>query len=191
MTTQVEVRPGAGESLEAAKQTLIQGTGRISAFWGLKEAMGRIYGLLYLTPGVLSLDAIAETLGMSKGSVSIHIRDLERMGMVHKVWNAGSRRDYYEAETDFWAIAKGIFKYREKKEFDQALVSVKESLRMVEAADPIHGDPTAEFYRHRLAEMEKFFATLDKLVDAVQALSELRLSALAELGRDAKDDERL
>lgn len=61
---------------------------------------------------------------------------------------------------------------------------------MVEAADPVHGDPTAEFYRHRLAEMEKFFATLDKLVDAVQALSELRLSALAELGRDAKDDER-
>jgi HTH-type transcriptional regulator, glycine betaine synthesis regulator len=186
MASQLEVRPDAQESLEVAKQTLIQGTGRISAFWGLKEAMGRIYGLLYLTPGALSLDEIADMLGISKGSVSIHIRDLEGMGMVHKIWNVGSRRDYYEAETDFWAIAKGIFKYREKKEFDQALASVKDSLRMVEAADPAHTDPTAQFYRDRLAEMEKFFGTLDQLVDAVQALSELRLSALAELGREAE-----
>ena len=188
MASQVHVgSSNTDERLETAKQTLIQGTGRISAFWGLKEAMGRIYGLLYLTPGAMSLDDIADTLGMSKGSVSIHIRDLEGIGMVRKVWNVGSRRDYYEAETDFWAIAKGIFKYREKKEFDQALGSVKDSLRMIEAADPNHQNPTAEFYRERLAEMEKFFATLDKLVDAVQALTELRLSALAELGREADD----
>ncbi len=187
MASQVHVGPNTDERLETAKQTLIQGTGRISAFWGLKEAMGRIYGLLYLTPGAMSLDDIADTLGMSKGSVSIHIRDLEGIGMVRKVWNVGSRRDYYEAETDFWAIAKGIFKYREKKEFDQALGSVKDSLRMIEAADPDHQNPTAEFYRERLAEMEKFFGTLDKLVDAVQALTELRLSALAELGREAED----
>lgn len=187
MASQVDTRHTAEESLEAAKQTLIQGTGRISAFWGLKEAMGRIYGLLYLTPGALSLDEIADMLGMSKGSVSIHIRDLEGMGMVHKIWNVGSRRDYYEAETDFWAIAKGIFKYREKKEFDQALVSVKESMKMVEAADPDHANTTARFYRQRLIEMEKFFGTLDKLVDAVQALTELRLSALAELGKEAED----
>ncbi len=176
------------EGLEAAKQTLIRGSGRISAFWGLNRAMGEIYGLLYMTPGALSLDDIAHALCLSKGSVSIHIRGLERLGMVHKIWNVGDRRDYYEVETDFWAIAKQIFKEREKKEFEQALGSVKESMSLVEAVDPDHNDPTAQFYRERLLEMQDFFMTLGKLVDAVQALTELRLSALAALGREALEE---
>jgi HTH-type transcriptional regulator, glycine betaine synthesis regulator len=186
MASQFGVKPSTEESIDAARDILIRGTGRISAFWGLNKAMGEIYGLLYLTPGAISLDDIAQNLGISKGSVSIHIRGLERMGMVHKIWNVGDRRDFYEAETDFWAIAKGIFKEREKKEFDQALGSVTESLRVVEEADPDHVDPSVQFYRERLGEMQKFFMTLDQLVDAVQALTELRLSSLAALGREAE-----
>lgn len=187
MATQLDAPLDTDAALASAKQNVIRGSGRISAFWGLNRAMGEIYGLLYMTPGALSLDEIAQTLGISKGSVSIHIRGLERLGMVRKIWNVGDRRDYYEAEIDFWAIAKGIFKEREKKEFDQALGSVEESLHVVELVDPDHTNPTAEFYRQRLGEMEEFFSTLGKLVDAVQALTELRLSALAGLAKEDDD----
>ena len=173
--------------LEEARRNVIRGAGRISSFWGLSKSMGEIFGLLYLNPTALSLDEVAQALGLSKGAVSTHIRSLERLGMVHKIWNVGDRRDYYEAETDFWRIAKGIFREREKKEFNEALNSIRESLKIINLADPMNQDETANFYRQRLQEMQKFFRTLDKLVDAVQALTELRLGALAALGHQSED----
>lgn len=182
-----ETTRDADRALEQAQRNLIQGVGRISAFWGLNKAMGELYGLLYLSPEPMSLDEMADALGISKASVSIHMRGLERIGMVHKVWKVGDRRDYYEAEVDFWAIAKGIFRQREAREFDQALNSVTESLKMVRAADEDADDAMVRFYLERLQHMQDFFRTLDTLVKAVLTLDELRLTSLARLGRLSAD----
>jgi DNA-binding transcriptional regulator GbsR (MarR family) len=46
------------------------------------------------------LDEISEWLQVSKGNVSINIRELENWGAVRKVWVKGSRKDYYEANLD-------------------------------------------------------------------------------------------
>lgn len=175
-------------TLERARQNLIQGVGRISSFWGLNKAMGELYGLLYLSPEPMSLDEMADAIGISKASVSIHMRSLERIGMVRKVWVVGDRRDYYEAEVDFWEIAKGIFRQREAREFDQALNSVTESLEMVKDAGAAQDDERVQFYLDRLRHMQNFFKTLDTLVKAVLTLDELRLSSLARLGRLAGED---
>lgn len=176
------------ETLEGARCNLIQGVGRISSFWGLNKAMGELYGLLYLSPDPMSLDAMAEAIGISKASVSIHMRALDRLGMVHKVWMVGDRRDYYRAETDFWAIAKGILRQREAHEFDRALSSVTDSLRMVEGARDGADEELAEFYTQRLEHMQEFFHSLDMLVKAALTLDNLRLTSLARLGRHAEGD---
>ncbi len=177
-------------ALERARANLIQGVGRISSFWGLNKAMGELYGLLYLSPEPMTLDEMSEALGISKASVSIHMRALERIGMVRKVWKVGDRRDYYEAEVDFWEIAKGIFRQREAREFDQALSSVTESLEMVQQAGADYDNELVQFYLGRLRHMQDFFKTLDTLVKAVLTLDELRLSSLARLGRQAEKAER-
>ena len=72
---------------------------------------------------------------LPKGAVSTNVRQLERLGMVHKHIQLGSRKDFYIAETDFWKIAKGILKEREQSEFDAALNTVGESLDMVDEAE--------------------------------------------------------
>ncbi|MFQ5595849.1 MAG: GbsR/MarR family transcriptional regulator [Anaerolineae bacterium] len=175
-------------ALAQARRNLIQGVGRISSFWGLNKAMGELYGLLYLSPKPMSLDEMAEAIGISKASVSIHMRALERIGMVRKVWAVGDRRDYYQAEVDFWEIAKGILRQREAREFDQALSSVTESLTMVQQAGATCDHEQVQFYLDRLKHMQDFFKTLDTLVKAVLTLDELRLSSLARLGRLGGDD---
>ena len=176
------------QALEQAKHNLIQGVGRISSFWGLNKAMGELYALLYLTPRPMSLDEMAEAIGLSKASVSIHMRALERIGMVRKVWAVGDRRDYYEAEVDFWEIAKGIFREREAREFNQALASVTRSLELVQEAGTDQENERVQFYLERLKHMQAFFKTLDTLINAVLTLDELRLSALARLGRQAEKE---
>ena len=165
--------------LEQAKSHFIQGLSRISHFWGFPKAMGAIYGVLYLSPSVLSLDDLVEGAGVSKGAVSTNVRNLERLGMVHKHIQVGDRKDYYSAETDFWKMVKGILQEREKSEFDHALRTVDESLEMVDANQ--FSDEEAElahFYQERMKTMQAFFRTIDNFVATLLALDELRLSAV-------------
>src|SRR3989338_5217258 len=67
---------------------------------GLNNVMAQLYAILYLNNEPLSLDDMVERLKISKGSASVNIRALESYGAVRRVWMRGSRRDYYEADTD-------------------------------------------------------------------------------------------
>jgi DNA-binding transcriptional regulator GbsR (MarR family) len=174
------------ETLDQARDNLIQGLSRISQFWGFPRGMGAIFGALYLSPAPLSLDELVEQVGITKGAVSTNVRSLERLGMVHPHLEIGERKDYYVAETDFWKIARGILKEREKGEFDQALSAVGESLALVEAVQARAGlsaeeSQKAVLYQQRLRAMQGFFHSLDNLVAAFLALDEFRLSALQKL----------
>ncbi len=176
------------DELNAAYDNFMQGMSRISDFWGFPKAMGAIYGAVYLSPELISLDELVERVGVSKGSVSTNIRTLERLGMVHKQLKLGDRKDYYLAETDFWKVAKGVLKEREKSEFDRGLRSVGESLEMVKPTniEPANAE-LAGFYRERMQAMQSFFNTLDNLVSMLTALDDLRMGSLqALMGRGLK-----
>jgi DNA-binding transcriptional regulator GbsR (MarR family) len=170
------------ETLPAARENFIQGISRISNFWGFPKAMGAIYGAIYLSPKPLTLDAIVEQVRVSKGAVSTNVRQLERLGMIHKHLILGDRKDYYSAETDFWKIVKGILREREKSEFDAALRSVSESLEMVQSTEINPEDAEiAMFYQQRMQNMQSFFKTLDNIVATALALEELRLGSIGRL----------
>lgn len=63
---------------------------------GLPRIAGRIFGLALVSPDPCSLDDIAETLGVSKASVSNDARLLEQMGFIERVSRPGDRKDYYQ-----------------------------------------------------------------------------------------------
>ena len=156
------------------QEGLMEAMGRITSFWGFSKIMGQLYGLLYLSPKPLSLDEMAGSLSVSKGNVSINIRALERWNMVRTVWVKGDRKDYYEAETDFWKIVKGVLREREKKEFDQALDSVSGLLGKAVDSQRADGSEEAAFAADRLRQLEEFIRTMDKLVATLLTLEDLK-----------------
>ena len=165
-----------------ARENFIQGMSRISDFWGFPRAMGAVYGAIYLSPAPLSLDEIVEQVSVTKGAVSTHVRTLERLGMVHKQIRLGDRKDYYEAEADFWKIIKGVLREREQNEFDLALSTVNESLEMVKEANPAEPDvELAAFYEERMEGMQRFFNSLDSIVGTLLAMDETRLNSMIKL----------
>lgn len=166
------------DTLTQARSHFIQGMSRISHFWGFPKAMGAIYGAIYLAAAPLSLDEIVAQVGVTKGAVSTNVRQLERVGLVHKHIKVGQRKDYYTPEIDFWKVVRGLLRERQHSEFDRALASVGESLALLEN-EP---DPAAELARQRMGAMLAFFHTLDSLVNAVLKLEGLvSLSALKSL----------
>lgn len=163
------------QQLQKAREHFIQGVSRITYFWGFPKAMGAIFGVVYLSSDPLSLDEIVEQVGVSKGAVSTNIRNLERLGIVHKKIKVGDRKDYYTAETDFWKIVKDILREREKNEFALAIRSVAESVEMLDRMSAGKGSAeNAAFHRRRMLELKKFFDGLDDLVAAFLAVDNLR-----------------
>jgi DNA-binding transcriptional regulator GbsR (MarR family) len=170
------------DQLAIARQNFIQGMSRISHFWGFPKAMGAIYGAIYLSPQPVSLDELVEQVGVTKGAISTNVRTLERLGMVHKHMEVGDRKDYYTAESDFWKVARGMLREREKQEFDQALRTVGESLTMARTSEALASDAElAAFYQQRMSTMQEFFNSLDNLVAMLLALDNLRSGTLSRL----------
>ncbi|MEK6222446.1 MAG: ArsR family transcriptional regulator [Chloroflexota bacterium] len=168
-------------NLNTAREHFIQGMSQIGNFWGFPKAMGAIYGAVYLSPNPISLNEIMEHVRVTKGAVSTNIRQLERLGMVHKHIEIGERKDYYIAEIDFWKIVRGILKERDQHEFDKALNAVGESLEMTTQSEKEDPD-LAAFYRERMGGMQTFFKALDNLVAAILTLEGLvSLSALRNM----------
>ena len=95
----------------------------------LSETAGKIFAVLYLSSGPLSLDEISRTVGTSKGNASVQVRELLDLGMVRKVWVRRSRRDYYEAVTDLWAIAAQVIGRRLEQEARSLLNAVSDTQR--------------------------------------------------------------
>jgi DNA-binding transcriptional regulator GbsR (MarR family) len=72
---------------------------RAGVLWeqdGMPRIAGRIYGLMLITDDALSLDQIADSLGVSKASVSNDTRLLERLGFIERVGRPSDRKDYYQ-----------------------------------------------------------------------------------------------
>ena len=76
---------------------------RMGLLWeheGLTRIAGRIFGLALVSPDPCSLDEMAESLGVSKASVSNDARMLEKLGFIERVSRPGDRRDYYQITRD-------------------------------------------------------------------------------------------
>jgi DNA-binding transcriptional regulator GbsR (MarR family) len=149
-----------------AREQMIENLSRISEFWGFSRAMGGLYAALYLSPGPLSLDELIPIVGVTKGAISTNIRALEQLGMVHRHLRTGDRKDYYEADTEFWKIVKTILERREKPEFDKALACVSATLQQVRSHS--RSKPNSDlirFYEQRLEAMERFFMSARAKID--------------------------
>src|SRR5512134_1090884 len=119
-------------SLSKIKKDFTQGLSQMSRFWGFPKGMGAIFAVLYLSPAPLSLDEIVQETALTKGAISTEIRALARMAIVHSSNRLGDRKDYYEAEADFYATIRSILKERQNSEFDRAVRSVRETLQVME-----------------------------------------------------------
>ena len=147
--------------LASVQQRFVEGMGEVSHFWGFSPVMGRMYGQLYLSQEPLTAEAIAEALAISKGNVSMNLRNLDRWGMVRKTRKKGDRKEYYEAEPNFIKIVVNILSERRNREFDRALSTVGECLEQTRS---VSKNKEAVFIRDRLMHMERFFKTLDASV---------------------------
>jgi len=163
------------EEAQAAQDLVVDTFGRIIEFWGFTRTMGRIFGLLYLSPEPLGLQDICDRLHISAGNASMTLNGLLRWGVVRKVWIKGERRDFYEAETDYWKMISGVLNERERREIRLANESVDRAIALTKAARAqAKGDSKKqiEFTLDRLEKIQGLFRLGETILDTL--LSKLR-----------------
>src|SRR5437016_14091204 len=115
--------------MDRSTATFVDGLGAAAATCGiLNQLQGRI-SLLYLQPRPIALEDIAAELEQSKSNVSVNIRGLVEWHLVRRTRVAGSRKDHYEAATDFWRVMQEIMERRFRWNLRQVLAAAAETAR--------------------------------------------------------------
>ena len=155
--------------LDQARATFIEGMGAASATSGvLSQLQGRIFAVLFLEGHPLSLDDVAEALQVSKSNVSINIRGLIEWHLVRRVSVPNSRRDHYEAASDFWRVMQEIMERRFRWNIRQVIAACDETTRTARAgrAGPRAVDRERVFLEGRLQALRAFAAAVDAGIEA-------------------------
>jgi HTH-type transcriptional regulator, glycine betaine synthesis regulator len=92
--------------------------------WGFRRVLGRVWTILFIAAEPLPAATIGERLSLSAGAVSMSLSELQRWGVVRRVFRPGERKEFFEAETDFWKMISKVFDERER----QLVESVRERL---------------------------------------------------------------
>jgi predicted transcriptional regulator len=129
----------------SAKLRIADDIGHAYARYGLALTVGRVFGLLLASDQPLSLDEIAEQLGVSKSGASVAARDLERSGIVRRLGTAGSRRVVYEATDQMELILAATF------------ARVRDSLGAMNRAEPMLAPGTAKRRMRSMVEFHEFW----------------------------------
>jgi len=145
----------------------VDGIGTAAATSGvLAQIQGRIFALLYLHAEALPLEEIAAELQQSKSNVSVNVRGLVEWHLVRLVSVPGSRKDHYEAATNFWRVMMEIMERRFRWTVRQVLATIAETERAAaEAGDGGRRAAGAEgFVAGRLVGLKVFFTALDTVI---------------------------
>lgn len=159
--------------LESVQNKFLESIGHISDAFGLNGFVAKLFGILYLNAKPLSLDELAEALGVSKGNVSINIRELEKWGAVKKIWIRGSRKDYYEAEPEIKKVLIHKIKSSVEKRISEVSDIIKESNRVIQLANGELSEDDkliAKGFQQRLKKIEEFRALASNVLGIADKL---------------------
>ncbi len=157
-------------------QEFVSHWGLMARAWGINSTMGELFALLYITGTEWTADDLRTWLGVSRGNVSMNLRELLAWGVVHKVHRSGERRELFRAETDVWTLFRKILSERKRRELDPSLSVLDRAFNLAE------NDPALDALKGRIEPLRRFFRLIDSM--AVELLT-LPTGDLAEFNRSA------
>jgi DNA-binding transcriptional regulator GbsR (MarR family) len=137
--------------------------GLMARTWGINSTMGELFALLYITGTDWTADDLRRWLGVSRGNVSMNLRELLAWGVVHRVHRSGERRELFRAETDVWILFRKILSERKRRELDPSLSVLDRAARLAQE------DSALLELQGRIDSLRRFFRLIDSL--AVRLLS--------------------
>lgn len=139
------------------EREFVEHWGVMARSWGINATMGELFALLYITGSDWTAEDLRQRLRVSRGNVSMNLRELLAWGVVHKVHRPGERRDYFRAEADVWTLFRRILLERKRRELDPTLGVLERTAQTAESIPSLAGA------HERVVSLQRFFSLIDSL----------------------------
>jgi len=171
----VGAAPGASLAADDLIQQFVEHWGMMARAWGINATMGELFALLYITGTDWTAEDLRQRLRVSRGNVSMNLRELIGWGVVHKVHRQGERKEFYRAEIDVWTLFRRILVERKRRELDPTLGVLARTASMIEA------DPQLHPLQSRVVALQRFFGLIDALAAQLTTLEPADVDQLRSL----------
>jgi DNA-binding transcriptional regulator GbsR (MarR family) len=157
----------------------------LAELFGNPKSYGQIYGLLFASEAPMSMEDIAQRLGISQGSTSQGLRQLEAFGAVIKARNNGSRQALYTAKLEMKLLISGFLKERVIPRLESTESRVK-ALRAALNSHPssLNSQPSAA--RQAAAKQSQLIPSALRSMPSALAAARFRLDRVAKWHRSAR-----
>lgn len=150
--------------------------GEMGSRWGFNRTVGQMYGLIVLSDNPLSANDIADALAISRGNVSMGLKELQswRLLKVHHL--PGDRKEYFSPAGSILELARRVLEERVRREVEPTLTLLRDLL--IET-------PTNAAERHAQQKMREIHDLLEigtQWAQEIQTLSTESLQTLLKLG---------
>ncbi len=178
MNAAIRSKEHAG-SLAAWEELAIAAVGEVIEFWGFKRNQGRVWALLYLRGEALTASEIERTLDLSKGGVSMLIRDLERWRVIRRERGSSDLSWRYRAETELIRMVTRVVEQREGEFISRIRGQIADARRLAAESSDVSAD--------RMARLDKMNSLADHTERALKLFvrtARLDLGGMFEVFRE-------
>jgi DNA-binding transcriptional regulator GbsR (MarR family) len=141
------------------ESSAVDAVGTVIEFWGFKRNHGRVWALLYLRDEAMTASEIQDTLGLSKGAVSMVTRELELRGVLRRSRGVDELAWRFSAEDDLMRMIRRVFEEREAA----VVAHARDDLRAAAEAGRAQGASS-----QRLDRLERMLALADNFDRAMR-----------------------
>ena len=157
-------------------QSFVLHFGEMGSRWGFNRTVGQIHALLMLSDEPLSAEQIKDALKISRGNVSMGIKELQSWQLIKVIHVPGDRKEYYQAIEDLWTMGLKVLEERRKREVDPTLSMLRDLLM-----SPAQSEKD-EYAHQKMQEMHDLLELLNRWSRELQNLSPDQLKMLMQLG---------
>ncbi len=172
------VEGSAPTALRPWEAHAVDAVGSVIEFWNFKRNHGRIWAVLYLRDVALTAGELQDLLGLSKGAVSMLLRELEQWGIIVRARSSssiGGDLQRYVAETDLMGMLGRVLGARESGLVDSVTADLEAAERGARA------DGATSDTLDRLRRMRSLSALIGKALRLFLTTSRLDMAAAREL----------
>lgn len=150
--------------------------GEMGSRWGFNRTVGQMYGLIVLSDTPLSANEIAETLGISRGNVSMGLKELQSWRLLKLHHKPGDRKEYFSPAGSILELARRVLEERVRREVEPTLTLLRDLL--IEKPN----SPIEEHAQTKMREIHDLLEVGTQWAKEIQTLSTESLQTLLRLG---------
>lgn len=150
--------------------------GEMGSKWGFNRTVGQIYALLVITDKPITANELASALSISRGNVSMGIKELQSWQLVQVSHIPGDRKEYYSAIGSVMDMANTVFEERRKREVDPTLSLLRNLLLEKPETE------SEEYAQQKMSDIHDLLEMITNWASELQKLTPEQLNTLMKLG---------